>query len=548
MVRKVSLHSTIIRPLLVVLILMTGWVPGWAASDDDEIPMPSPNRTITRTIEVEEHTWWVVQWSDNEVLCDLNVDHAALPTGSEIYYRCGEDTFEAWKETLPCEAASTGGDTSTCLGVYLYHSGSQMVEREVQEELPPAEVRISLSGCRPFLYGYRCSGTPFIELVGKEPLPFEHITKMYLAVGGELHSCETDHCFFPITEEYLDGEYIGFWANSSFGDTSELNDGWLRSIRMEQMEQTSEDSWHVDVLSSQWLGVPPPTCSLEWGAFAPVEGLPAWLRTPDDPEDLASNDPYELLAGRLIRWGFVEAEGCPFDGLLANGMASNCGVEATRGYVDDWQDRFDDRILEVARDVDIPAALIKNVFAQESQFWPGEFPDVKEYGLGALNGEGGDALLLLNFSFYQEFCPLVLSEETCEDPYHELDEDLQEILRGALTIQANVTCADCPGGIDLDKAELSVDLFGQILKANCIQVGGLIYNLTHRRAGAESSYEDLWRFVLVNYNAGPGCLEEAFMDVLYDGFDLDWAHVARALSDMEACEGAVEYVEKVTGE
>jgi len=216
--------------------------------------------------------------------------------------------------------------------------------------------------------------------------------------------------------------------------------------------------------------------------------------------------------------------------------------------VDEWQDRFDDRILEMARDVDIPAALIKNVFAQESQFWPGEFPDVKEYGLGALNGEGGDALLLLNFSFYQEFCPLVLSEETCEDPYHELDEDLQEILRGALTIHANVTCADCPGGIDLDKAELSVDLFGQILKANCIQVGGLIYNLTHRRAGAESSYEDLWRFVLVNYNAGPGCLEEAFMDVLYDGFDLDWAHVARALSDMEACEGAVEYVERVTGE
>ena len=142
----------------------------------------------------------------------------------------------------------------------------------------------------------------------------------------------------------------------------------------------------------------------------------------------------------------------------------------------------------------------------------------------------------------------MLSEETCADPYHELDEDLQEQLRGALTIQANVSCETCPGGIDLDKAELSVDLFGQILRANCVQVGGLIRNMTHRRPGAESDYVDLWRFVLANYNAGPGCLEEAFLEVLYEGFDLNWENVAMALEDLEACEGAVAYVERVTGD
>jgi hypothetical protein len=367
-------------------------------------------------------------------------------------------------------------------------------------------------------------------------------------MGEELYTCDHDHCFFPIEKEFLEGEFIGFWADSSYGDQSELNTGWLRSVRMEPIEQPSEDSWHVDVLSSRWLGVPPPSCALAWTSFPPIENLPEWLTTPEDPADLASDEPYELLTGRLIRWGFVDAEGCPYDGLLANGMASNCGVAAARPFVDEWQDRFDGRILQVAHDVDVPANLIKRVFAQESQFWPGEFPDVKEYGLGQLHAEGGDALLLLNQSFYYEFCPLVLSEETCEDPYHELDEDLQELLRGALTIQANVICPDCPGGIDLDRAELSVDLFGQILKANCIQVGGLIYNITHREPGFESSYEDLWRFVLANYNAGPGCLEEAILAVLYEGLPLEWRHVARALGDIENCEGAVDYVERVTGE
>jgi hypothetical protein len=294
------------------------------------------------------------------------------------------------------------------------------------------------------------------------------------------------------------------------------------------------------------MGTPPDQCSLAWGAFIPIEALPHWLDTPKTIEDLASNEPYELLAGRLIRWGLVTAEGCPFDGLLANGRASNCGVEATRGVVDDWQDRFDARILQTALDEGLPPVLLKNVFAQESQFWPGEYPEVDEYGLGALDAQGGDALLLLNRSFYQSFCPTILSAESCEDPYYRLDRELREILQGALTIQVNATCSSCPNGLDLDKAERSVDLYGQILKANCIQVGGVMRNLTHRRAGAESNYEDLWRFVLVNYNAGPGCLQEAFRRTLNEGSELDWEHVSETLVDLDGCAGAVDYVERIT--
>jgi hypothetical protein len=231
---------------------------------------------------------------------------------------------------------------------------------------------------------------------------------------------------------------------------------------------------------------------------------------------------------------------------LASGFASNCGIEQTRENVDEWQDRFDARILRTAKQVDVPAILLKNLFAQESQFWPGGYPSIKEYGLGQLHQLGGDALLLWDSSFYEDFCPLVLSEESCSYRYDELNETNQELLRGALTIAANVNCPSCSGGIDLDKADLSVNLFGSILRAGCDQVGQTVRYISDDRPGAVSSYEDLWRFVLVNYNAGPGCLATA-LDATWEEDDpLDWEHVSEQLLDLEACDEVVEYVEKIT--
>jgi hypothetical protein len=276
-----------------------------------------------------------------------------------------------------------------------------------------------------------------------------------------------------------------------------------------------------------------------------VEGLPRWLRTPSDAGALASEEPLDLLAGRLIRWGLVRAEGCPWGGLLADGTASACGVEGSRDFVYVWQDRFDARILEAARAYGVPARLLKNLFAQESQFWPGSFPNVKEYGLGGLHEQGGDTLLLWNHSFYHQFCPLVLSEKTCKGNYADLGPHEQALLRGALAIQADVGCRDCPGSVDLSKAERSVDLFAQILRANCEQVGQTLDNVTHQRAGQVSEYEDLWRYVLVNYNAGSGCLATALNAAWEGRAPLRWEEVAAELAGLKACEGALEYVEHV---
>ena len=54
---------------------------------------------------------------------------------------------------------------------------------------------------------------------------------------------------------------------------------------------------------------------------------------------------------------------------------------------------------------------MKNLFAQESQFWPGMFRVPYEFGLGQITDQGADAIFMWNPVFFQQFCPLVLVAE-----------------------------------------------------------------------------------------------------------------------------------------
>jgi hypothetical protein len=63
-------------------------------------------------------------------------------------------------------------------------------------------------------------------------------------------------------------------------------------------------------------------------------------------------------------------------------------------------------------------------------------------------------------------------------------------------------------------------------------------------AGSVSTYEDLWKFSLVNYHAGPGCLGDA-LDLTYiENLEMTWENVSSNLS--AGCIGALEYVNDIS--
>ena len=217
---------------------------------------------------------------------------------------------------------------------------------------------------------------------------------------------------------------------------------------------------------------------------------------------------------------------------------------AARPAVQEWQNRFDDMIFKAAQDTGIPAQLLKNLFSRESQFWPGIVTIIPEVGLGQLTDNGADTALLWNPAFYEQFCPLVLLESVCSKGYPQLKALEQSTLRGALVRIADAFCADCPLGLDLLQADFSVSVFAETLEANCGQVGQIIYNDLQTAPGQVSSYEDLWKFTLVNYNAGPGCLSIAIEGTSQAGEPLDWTHLSQHLTPV--CQGAKDYVEDIS--
>jgi hypothetical protein len=301
--------------------------------------------------------------------------------------------------------------------------------------------------------------------------------------------------------------------------------------------------WYADVLSSQWVGVPIASCVATWGTLPPVGGPPAWLSTPPQSEELGTDISYTHLAEQLIRAGGVDVSACPYGGLPPEGGVSTCGLEAAREAVRSWQNQFDSIIVNVGRDTGVPARLLKNMFASESQFWPG-FTDREHMGLGQLTEKGADTALLWNPPFFRQFCPLVMDSSECGKGYLHLSEEQQAYVRLALIDAINSTCETCPLGIDLERANFSVGVFAHAMLANCEQAGQLVENITGGPAGNAASYEDLWKFTLANYNAGPGCIGNALDATQGESLPLTWENVSMRLEP--ACQGAIPYVEQIS--
>lgn len=503
---------------------------------------PGPDRYTAIIVDYIKYNWWMSRFDDRSVACKIVTDHDGLPTLNEVYTECGEDIAEEWFEQDLC----TDTKTRDCEGFYLYRVSAMPSQREVTVELPPAKAWVNLEDCSPLvtIATNLCEFMPTLVISGEEPLPNEQIIGIGGLIDGRPFTCNSP-CHIQLAPTDDDGVTVDFWAYSSYGDSSEPFAAQVRVAR-DNIGNPDQTYWYVDVISSQWIGVPIASCSESWDSFPPVGGPPFWLTTPRRVEDLNTEVPYSYLAAKLISAGVVDAGRCDNGGLLPDSFGANtCGLELARTEVIAWQNRFDGLILEVAKDTGVPAQLLKRLFAQESQFWPALFQgNIKDIGLGQLTEDGADTTLLWNFSFFDQFCPLVLSAKQCEKGYLRLDKSEREKLRLGLINTVNATCEDCPLGIDLTEADYSVEIFGHTMLANCEQAGRIVRNVSGVAPGKAASYEDLWKFTLVNYNAGPGCLGEAIQATDDKNLPLEWENVAANLQGI--CILGAEYVNQIS--
>ena len=519
--------------LFLALVFSFGARGVFAAGDQP----PGPDRFVVVTQNYTSYEWWLTGWQDNQVACSVTIDHDGMPDGGEIYAACGEFTYDEWAATEPCSQTDVPG---ACSGYYLQFVKSGPAQRKVGVLLPPPVVWVTLDGCVPYNSTFRCNVLPTLVLTGEEPLEGEHITGLVGKVNDEDFACDPI-CQVDLAPTGQDGIDLEFWAYSSYGDSSEL---FTARVRVAASDDSANHGWYVDVLSTQWRGAPLAGCSQVWEAFPPVGGPPEWLSTPLRPEELSTDILYTYLAANLIKQGVADASSCDDGGLLDNGLASQCGVESARGAVRDWQNRFDSLIFSAAQETSIPAQLLKNIFSRESQFWPGVIIGHPEAGLGQMTENGADTTLLWNRPFFEQFCPTILNETVCRKGYPHLQPEQQTMLQGALVRSIDAFCPDCALGIDLSRAENSVAVFVEAMLANCEQAGMIVYNTYEDTPGGAAAYEDLWRFTLVNYNAGPGCLTLAIRENRRLNEPLDWEHLSSHLTP--ACMGALDYVADVS--
>lgn len=539
---------------LVSAVFIAALLLGAYAMQGHRAAAQSPARQTTVIVPYTDYEWWLIRWADNAILCVVHVDHEGLPTIKEVSASCGADLADEWWSTPPCDPEMPSGE---CAGVYLYQASSAPKEKEMTVELPSPQVWVSLEGCSPIPPENLCTQIPVLVLTGEEPLPNERIIAIQGIYDGAPFYCEGEICKLPLSTTPITGIPIEFWADSSYGDSSQRFAAQVRVIDSGVANSSLPDGqtpppeatpgsagWYVDIISAQWNGPALASCAKIWEAFPPAGGMPSWLTTPGDSALLASGEPYYYLAGRLISQGVVDASACQSGGLLPNGYADACGLEMARPVVEDWQNQFDSRINEVADETGVPAQIMKNLFAQESQFWPGMFRVPYEVGIGQITDQGMDPIFMWNPDFFQQFCPLILSEEACAGGYLSLTEEARGILRGALALQASADCADCPTGIDLTNVYFTVSLFANTLQANCAQVARTVFTATEQMAGRVATYEDLWRLTIANYHAGPGCVSFAIHQAWQTETTLNWEVVKTRFT--EPCMGVVPYVEKIT--
>ncbi len=313
-------------------------------------------------------------------------------------------------------------------------------------------------------------------------------------------------------------------------DSGEASDEVIATVSVSQRE----GAFYVTIDSVNQFTSFVDACSVIWRVSDKQNAT--WDNFVQFPYQLNTRKTLHMLATELILNGIVDVSACPAGGLSVGlDWPTACGLERATGAMIEWQNQFDEHIWLASRDQGVPPKLLKTLIEVESQFWPENSRFyVEEYGLGQINQLGVDVLLRRDPTLYQRVCPGVLSN--CTMSYIGLPPEQQAMIRGAVIGLMDAACADCPYGLDLDRAKGSVSIIAMLLKANCQQVDSIVAEDVRN-----ATHEDLWRFTLASYHNGIGCFLNAVRDTREANKPVTWANVQENLT----CTGGPRYVNGV---
>jgi hypothetical protein len=377
--------------------------------------------------------------SDNSAACEFSIDHPDIPTDEEIKNGCGDILFNEWKKSQSCSTID-GSDISSCTGLELKNINSTPTYKQIYVQLPVPEVKLSLGGCYFTQSSQYCNGEPILLFTGNEPLPNEQIVAIQGTYGDQDFYCASDHCSLNLLPTDPSGTTLTFWGDSSYGDSTEMFSALIRVIRV----PGSDNGYQVDVISSQWSGKNPPSCSEIWNVFPESENLPLWLTTPNNAAQLESKMSLYYLAAALIRNKVVDASACEHNGLANNVTANECGLTAASEKIKTWQNQFDEQILTVSHQDGIPVNFLRMSFTRKSILaW--RIYSISEVGLGQFTENGADTVLLWNKDFYNAFCHWCWMSSIAAKVLRNWPTYGQAVLKGAL-LKRSMPPAHLPEG------------------------------------------------------------------------------------------------------
>lgn len=345
-----------------------------------------------------------------------------------------------------------------------------------------------------------------------------------VVINGYVNSEEFVCTQFPCVIYLKQESRFLFRAYSSTGQSS---DEVIASVSISQ----TESGYLVNIDSVNQYSSFTDSCSAIWGV-GDLENL-QWDNFVQFPFQLNTKKTYHRLATQLILSGAVDTKDCPFGGLSSGlNWPTACGLEKATNAVIEWQNKYDDHIWLASKNQGIPPKILKTLLGVESQFWPGNSRFyVDEFGLGQVNQLGMDVLLRSDFQFYQQACLSIYTD--CSRSYLSWEPAQQKLIRGAAVSLVDATCPTCAYGVDIDKANRSVDVISKLLKSNCQQVDSIV-----GREISNVNYADLWKFTLTTYHGGVSCFGRAFLKVQEKGLDITWENLSKELT----CTGAADYV------